>query len=113
MNAMTHSRRMTMLAVLIGLAVLMVAAQPAHADYTRTMRLLQKFGTDCDNGCNYKILVQSYETGNQFFVWYYRSLELNDGQDVVITFNRWDEWIKISNLLNGKESNIYKVVKVE
>ena len=104
---------MTMLAVLIGLAVLMAAAQPAHADYTRTMRLLQKFGTDCDNGCNYKILVQSYETGNQFFVWYYHSLELNDGQDVVITFNRWDEWIKISNLLNGKESNIHKVVKVE
>ena len=100
-------------AVLVGLAVLMALAQPACADYTRTMKLLQKFGQDCDNGCNYKILVQSYETGNQFFVWYYNSLELEVGQDVVITFNRWDEWIKISNLVNGKESGIYKVVKVE
>ena len=113
MNTRRHSGMITMAAVVMSLFVLTALAQPAHADYTRTMRLLQKFGTDCDNGCNYKILAQSYETGNQFFVWYYRSLELNDGQDVVITFNRWDEWIKISNLLNGKESNIHKVVKVE
>ena len=111
MNAMTHSRKMTMMTVLIGLAVLMAAAQLAHADSAQTMKFVQSFGQDSNNGYHHKIMVQSYTTGNQFFVWYYYSLGLEDGQDVVITFDDSKNWVKISNPKNGKDSDIYKVVK--
>ena len=113
MNAMTHSQKIMMTAVLVGLAVLMALAQPACADTTQTMKYLQGFGEDSSNGMNFKILIQSYESGNRYFVWYYYALDLVDGQDVVITFDNWGDWKTITNLLNGKEQHINKVVKVE
>lgn len=78
---------------------------------TQTMKLAQKFGFDNDEWA-YKIMVQSYATGNRFFVWYTDSLESIDGQDVVISFGTDEWWCKITNLKNGRESNIEKVLKV-
>lgn len=78
---------------------------------TQTMKVAQKFGYDGGESA-YKILVQSYSTGNRFFVWYRDSLELEDRQDVVITFGTDDWWCKITNLKNGRESEIKKVLRV-
>ncbi|GAK50608.1 hypothetical protein U14_01841 [Candidatus Moduliflexus flocculans] len=108
-----RSLMMSLAAVIVGLVVLMASAQSAHADTTQTMKYLQGFGEDSSNGMNFKILVQSYESGDRYFIWYYYSLNLVDGQDVVITFDNWGDWKTISNLLNGKEQPIKKAIKVE
>ncbi len=92
----------------------LLAAYPANAgDRTVTMKFLKGFGEDSSNGLNYKILVQSLETGNRYFVWYYHSLNLVEGQNVVITIDRWDDWKTISNLRNGKEQGVRKVIRVD
>ncbi len=91
------------LALFLILSFLLTTHPAMAGDQTITMKFLKGFGEDHSNGLNYKILVQSSETGNQYFVWYYHSLNLVEGQNVVITVDRWDDWKTVSNLRNGKE----------
>ena len=100
------------LAMLLILSLLLGTHPAMAGDRTVSMKFLKGFGEDHSNGMCYKILVQSSETGNHYFVWYYYALELVEGQNVIITIDRWDDWKTISNLRNGKEQKVRKVVKV-
>ncbi len=76
---------------------------------TQTMLYVQSFPDDAGY---HKIMVQSYDTGRRWFIWYWYSLGIEEGQDVLITFDNLDYWSKISNLVNGNESDIHSVLEV-
>ena len=107
------SRSVTLsFSVILTFAVLFTLSSVSHAgDRTQTMKYVRY----CDDGYTYngiKVMLQSYDTGNRYFVWYKDPIGTEEGQDVVITFES-DDWETITNLDNGKESGITKVLKVE
>ncbi len=89
---------------------------PAKADRTQTMKFVKSMGTEYVSGegnCH-KIVIQSYETGKRWFVWYYNSLGIDEGDDVLITFGGYNDeyWQTISNLKNGNWTKILKLLEV-
>ncbi|TAE56089.1 MAG: hypothetical protein EAZ87_18995 [Nostocales cyanobacterium] len=81
--------------------------QPAYAE-TVSFTFLKSFGRD---GNTYKVMVQS-QRGNRFFVWYFDSLNTQEGQEVLIEINGSGNWTDISNPGNGRTSKIWKVERV-
>lgn len=82
-------------------------AQSAFAD-TVSFTFIKSFGVD---GNTYKVMVQSRK-GNRFFVWYFDSLQTQEGQEVLIEIDSYGNWSDISNPGNGRSSRIWKVERV-
>lgn len=76
---------------------------------TERVRVLQTYGRD---GVMYKIQVK-FPSGNQYLVWYYDSLGVNQGDVILITHDGYGRWEKINNPNNGNQSNIYQYNKIE
>ncbi len=89
---------------------------PASADETQTMKFVKSMGTEYVSGTGscHKIMVQSYASGKRWFVWYYNSLGIDEGDNVLITFGGYNNkyWRSISNLKNGKWTKVKKVLEV-
>jgi hypothetical protein len=75
---------------------------------TESFKVLQKFGLD---GMSYKILIQDW-SGNRYFVWHYDYIEIDIGQEVLITIDDYKDWKTISNPDNGKSSHITGVNQI-
>jgi len=89
------------------IASIPVITQPAFAD-TVSFTFLQSFGVD--NG-TYKVMVQS-QSGRRYFVWYWNSIGVEKGAEVLIEIDWRNNWTDISNPANGRTSNIRKVEEV-
>jgi hypothetical protein len=75
-----------------------------------SFKVVSVFGLD---GCLYKLLIQSYRTGNRFLIWYYDQVGLQIGEEAIITADsNWDYWYSISNPRTGRDSNISRWNKV-
>jgi hypothetical protein len=93
-------------------AIVFVATPVISGEKTETMKFVKSMEDERVQGvgiCN-KIIVQD-KNGNRWFVWYYYKLGISEGDKVLITFDG-NEWKKISNLENGKEEKVRKVLKI-
>lgn len=94
-------------------AATIVPAQVVYAQQqTLSVTVIQAFGWDYGNG-GYKIAVETNK-GNRFFVWYDNLLKVPVGSGLVVTYEMWGSqvnWKKLTNVANGVEANVSKVVK--
>lgn len=78
------------------------------------VKILQSFGCGytefTDGWC--KVMVKT-QRGNKYFVWYYDSIGAPIGSNVIVTYDDYYGWVRLTNAENGKEARIGKVLKIE
>ena len=83
--------------------------RPALAE-TFSFTFVQGFGR---SNYTYKAMVKSPRSGNRYFVWYDYAIGIDNGKEVLINIDSYDNWTHISNPANGNRSRITKVEKVQ
>ncbi len=90
----------------------LLTAEVAHAVESMPVTIIQAFGWDSSQG-GYKMLIQS-SSGNQYFVWYYNSIEVKVGSVITLTYQGSGSslyFYKLINTGNGKETSVHRYLR--
>ena len=74
---------------------------------TESFQVLQTFGYQPGRGI-YKLLLQT-KNGKRYLVWYFNQIEVNAGEEVLISIDYYNNWKQINNPRNGKQADIAEV----